>query len=116
MAASEQGLSDSKTLEAEKSPVAEKPPVFGAVLADKGYDSNDLLKYTASLKAEAVIPAKKNRKVQRPLNRELYKDRNKIERFFSRVKHYRRIATRYEKTARNYMAMLHLVAAMVWLL
>jgi transposase len=89
---------------------------LGAVLADKGYDSDDLLKYVASLDAEAVIPAKKNRTVGRPLNRELYKDRNKVERFFSRVKHYRRIATRYEKTARNYMAMLHLVSTMVWLL
>lgn len=95
---------------------SETPPALGAVLADKGYDSDDLLTYVASLKAEAVIPAKKNRKVQRPLNRELYKDRNKVERFFSRVKHYRRIATRYEKTARNYMAMLHLVSTMVWLL
>lgn len=94
----------------------EQPPVFGAVLADKGYDSNDLLKYTASLKAEAVIPPKKNRKAGRLLNRELYKERNKVERFFGRVKHYRRIATRYEKTARNYMALLHFVSAMVWLL
>jgi len=95
---------------------SETPPALGAVLADKGYDSGDLLKYVASLDAEAVIPSKKNRKVQRPLNRELYKDRNKVERFFNRVKHYRRIATRYEKTARNYMAILHLVSTMVWLL
>jgi len=99
-----------------ETPDSEQTPALGAVLADKGYDSDDLLKYVASLEAEAVIPAKKNRTVQRPLNRELYKDRNKVERFFNRVKHYRRIATRYEKTARNYMAMLHLVSAMVWLL
>jgi putative transposase len=96
--------------------VPEQPPVFGAVLADKGYDSDDLLKCTASLKAEAVIPSKKNRKVQRTLNRGLYKDRNKIERFFGRVEHYRRIATCYEKTARNYLVLLHFVSAMVWLL
>jgi transposase len=99
-----------------ETPGSEAPPALGAVLADKGYDSDDLLEYVASLKAEAVIPAKKNRAVQRPLNKELYKDRNKVERFFGRVKHYRRIATRYEKTARNYMAMLHLVSTMVWLL
>jgi len=116
VAAFEQGLSDSKTLDTEKPPVAKKPPVFGAVLADNGHDSNDLLKYTASLKAEAVIPANKNHKVQRPLNRELYKDRNKVERFFNSVKHYRRIATRYEKTARNYMALSRFVSAMVLLL
>ena len=106
---------DAETPAAE-TPDSELPPALGAVLADKGYDSDDLLRYVASLKAEAVIPAKKNRAVQRPLNRELYKDRNKVERFFNRVKHYRRIATRYEKTARNYMAMLHLVSTMVWLL
>ncbi len=103
-------------LSGSETPDSEQTPALGAVLADKGYDSNDLLKYVASLEAEAVIPAKKNRTVQRPLNRELYKDRNKVERFFNRVKHYRRIATRYEKTARNYMALLHLVSAMVWLL
>ena len=96
-----------------ETPASEQPPVLEAVLADKGYDSDDLLKYVASLKAEAVIPAKKNRTVQRPLNWELYKDRNKVERFFNRVKHYRRIATRYERTARNYMTMLHLVSAVV---
>jgi len=94
----------SDTENKSKVPHAEAPDAkqrlsLGAVLADKGYDSDDLLKYLASLEAEAVIPAKKNRKVGRPLNRELYKDRNKVERFFNRVKHYRRIATRYEKTA-----------------
>jgi putative transposase len=89
---------------------------IGAVLGDKGYDSNNLLAYVTSLEAEAVIPPKKNRTQQREIDRELYKDRNKVERFIGRIKHYRRVATRYEKTARNYLAMLHLVSAMVWLL
>jgi putative transposase len=106
---------NSETPDAE-TPNSKQPPALGAVLADKGYDSDDLLKYVTSLKAEAVIPAKKNRTIQRPLNKELYKDRREAQRFFNRVKHFRRIATRYEKTARNYMAMLHLVSAMVWLL
>jgi len=88
----------------------------GAVLGDKGYDSNALLKYIDSLEAEVVIPPKKNRLDQREYSRELYKDRNKIERFINRIKHYRRVATRYEKTARNYLAMLHLVSSLVWLL
>lgn len=118
--ASEEETSDSETPETEmpdtETPDAKQHLALGAVLDDKGYDSDDLLEYVASLKAEAVIPAKKNRTVQRPLNRELYKDRNKVERFFGRVKHCRRIATRYEKTARHYMAMLHLVSTMVWLL
>jgi putative transposase len=92
---SEIETSDSETPDTETLDT-EQCPVLGAVF-DKGRDSDDLLKYVASLKAEAVIPAKKNRTVQRPLSRELYKDRNKVERFFNRVKHYRRIATRYEK-------------------
>ena len=50
------------------------------------------------------------------LNREFYEDRNTVERFFNRGKHYRRIATRYEKTARDYLAMLHFVSTMVELL
>jgi transposase len=63
-----------------------------------------------------VIPSRSRRKTKRRIDRELYKDRNKIERFIGRIKHYRRIATRYEKSARNYLAMLHLVSAMVLLL
>lgn len=89
---------------------------LGAILADKGYDSDALLKYIVELEADAVIPPKKNRTEPREIDRELYKDRNKIERLIGRIKHYRRVATRYEKRARNYLAMLHLVSAMVLLL
>ena len=87
-----------------------------AILADKGYDADALLEQIALWEAEAVIPSKKNRKEQRDIDWELYRDRNKIECFIGRIKQYRRIATRYEKTARNYLAMLHLVSSMVWLL
>ncbi len=87
-----------------------------AVLADKGYDANDFVDEIEALGAEAVIPSRKNRTVAREHDVELYKDRYKIECFFGRIKHYRRIATRYEKTARNYLALLHLASALVWLL
>jgi transposase len=87
-----------------------------AVLADKGYDSDRFVAQIDALGADAVIPSRSNRKQPREHDAELYKDRNKVERFFGRIKHYRRVATRYEKTARNYLAMLHLVGAMVWLL
>lgn len=88
-----------------------------AVLADKGYDSNDLVAHIESeFEAEAVIPSRKNAKHPREIDRELYEDRNKIERFIGRVKHYRRVATRYEKTARNYMAFLHVASIMTLLL
>ena len=87
-----------------------------AVIADKGYDSNAFVDYVQAHEAEAVIPSRRRRKEQREIDRNLYKDRNKVERFFSRIKHYRRIATRYEKTARNYLSMVYLASAMTWLL
>ncbi len=65
---------------------------------------------------QVVIPSRRNCKEQRKIDENLYKDRNKIERFFNRLKHYRRIATRYEKTARNYLAFIHLAATMILLL
>ncbi len=88
----------------------------GAVIADKGYDCDALLTFIHSKGAEAVIPSRRNRKEKRQIDDNLYKDRNKIERFFNRMKHFRRIATRYEKTARNYLAFVHLAALMTWLL
>jgi transposase len=89
---------------------------FGALIADKGFDSNDFIEQVESLEAVVVIPPRKNRLVQRDIDRNLYADRNKIERFFGRIKHYRRIATRYEKTARNYRSFLHLASIITWLL
>ena len=86
-----------------------------ALLADKGYDADH---FTDSLTARAikvVIPPKSNRKVKRDCDFALYCERNLVERFFSIIKHFRAIATRYEKTARNFLAGLHLVCALVWL-
>jgi len=62
-----------------------------------------------------VIPSKKNRKVSRECDKELYKERNLVERFFQKLKHFRRIATRYERLVRNYQAMLSLVSTVIWL-
>ena len=82
----------------------------GAVIGDKGFDSDAFIAYIEALEAEAIIPSKKNRAIQRELDTNLYADRNKTCRFFGRIKHYRRIATRYEKTARNYLAFLHVAS------
>lgn len=68
----------------------------GAVLADKAYDSNVLREISAGMKAEAVIPSKRNRKVLIPHDEAAYKHRNQIERCFGRLKHFWRFATRYE--------------------
>ena len=64
----------------------------------------------------AVIPPKANRRVQREYDKELYKARYLIENFFARLKQFRAIATRYDKTARNFLAAVHLVAAVIWLI
>jgi transposase len=85
------------------------------VIGDKGYDSDELVEAIQAKGAEAVIPPMKHRKVQRGYDEERYKDRNLVERFFSKVKQYRRVATRYEKTARNFLAFVHVASIMVLL-
>jgi transposase len=87
----------------------------GAVIADKAYDSDALVRSIEGGGAEAVIPPKKNRVVERSYDKHLYKERNKVERFINLIKQYRRVATRYEKTARNFLAFVHVAAVMVLL-
>jgi transposase len=86
-----------------------------AVIADKGYDADALVQRIQARGAQALIPPRANRKELRVYDTHLYKDRNLIERLFARIKHFRRIATRYEKLDSNYMAFLHLVCTFVWL-
>jgi len=87
-----------------------------AILADKAYDADDrVLNPLREAGKEIVIPPKKNRKEQRDYDKELYKARHLIENFFCRLKQYRAIATRYDKTARNFLAAVYLAAAVVWL-
>jgi transposase len=85
-----------------------------AVLADKGYDTDQVLAQVAHSGAVAVIPPKSNRKIQREYDRELYKQRNLIERAFNKLKHCRRIATRYDRKACYFLAFLQLAAAHIW--
>ena len=99
----------------EAGTLAESNPPLEAIIADKGFDRTDFVEWVEAREAERVIPSRRSNTVQRTIDQNLDKDRNKIERFFGRIKHYRRIATRYEKTARNYMAFLH-VASIVTLL
>lgn len=85
------------------------------VIGDKGYDSDTLVSRIQARGAEAVIPPKRNRKQPRPYDANRYKDRNLAERFWGLTKQYRRVATRYEKTARNFLGFVHLAAIMVLL-
>lgn len=85
------------------------------VIADKAYDSNELLATIDEMGASAIIPSKANRKQQRELDGEAYKRRNRVERFFCcLLKQFRRIATRYEKLASRYAAFVLVVAGFVW--
>ena len=86
-----------------------------AMLADKGYDADSFIESLKVRKIRPVIPPKANRKIQRNCDFALYAERNLVERFFNFIKHFRGIATRYEKTARNFLAGLHLVCALAWL-
>lgn len=85
------------------------------VMADKGYDADALIGEIQSIEAIAVIPPKSNRKIPRDYDEYLYRERNLVERVFQKLKHYRRIATRYERLAVTYQAMLSLVASIIWL-
>ena len=86
-----------------------------AVLADRAYDSNALRALIASMKAQAVVPSTRSRKRPIPHDRTVYKLRNRIERCFGRMKHYRRFATRYDRRTIHYQGFVHLAAAMEWL-
>jgi putative transposase len=87
-----------------------------AVLADRGYDADSLITYLQGLDTEVVIPAKKNRLEPRLIDENLYKDRNKVERYFNKLKQYRRAATRYEKTAASFAGFVYLASIMILLL
>ena len=85
------------------------------VIADKGYDSDLFIVAIESGEAIAVIPPRRNRTTARTYDEHLYRERNLVERVFQKLKHYRRIATRYERLAITYQAMLSLVATVIWL-
>lgn len=88
---------------------------FEAVIGDQGFDSRKLVEFIESRGGEAVIPSRKNCTEQRDYDRERYKDRNRVERFWTKVKPDRRVATRSEKTARNFLAFIHVASIMVLL-
>ena len=85
------------------------------VIADKGYDADHLSETIEVQGATAVIPPRRNRTNPRNYDHHQYKERHLVERFFNRIKQFRRIATRYEKRDASFMAMLNLVCAFIWL-
>jgi transposase len=87
----------------------------GGVIADKAYDSNALRDLIAEAGAQAVIPSKTSRNLVIPHDAVAYALRNRIERFFNKLKHFRHIATRYDRRAIHFLACLHLASAMIWM-
>lgn len=86
---------------------------FNALLADKAFDADWLLAELDARGARAVIPPEANRKFLRDYDKHAYKWRHLIENFFAKIKEFRAIATRYEKTACSYAANWHLAAAII---
>jgi transposase len=88
----------------------------GILLADKAFDADErVIKPLAAAGKSVVIPSKANRRVPRKFDRHLYAARDLIENYFAKLKQYRAIATRYDKTARNFLAAVHLAASVIWL-
>jgi len=85
------------------------------LIADKGYDAQYLVENAEQAGMTVVIPTRKNKKNQRKVDKYLYKQRNLIERFYNKIKHFRRIATRYDKLASSFMAFLHFAGIYLWI-
>lgn len=86
-----------------------------AVLADKAYDSNALREIIAEAGAQAVIPSNRSRKTLIPHDPAIYRHRNRIERCFNKLKHFRRFATRYDRRALHFLSFIQLAATMIWM-
>ncbi|MGV8947829.1 MAG: IS5 family transposase [Candidatus Paracaedibacter sp.] len=85
------------------------------ILGDKAFDSDDFINQILSQSCQAVMPPRSNRKVQRQVDYNLYKERHLIECFFSKVKHFRRLFSRFDKMAVAYMGFLAFASAIIWL-
>ncbi len=108
-------LSAGQIADIEQAEALIKDQPAGFVVADKGYDSDAFADTVSAQGAQPVIPPRSNRLNPRTFDRHIYKSRNLIERFFSRIKQFRRIATRYDKLAKSFLSFVHLACAFVWL-
>ena len=90
-------------------------PHPGDVIADRGYDARAVLNLIAARGGRGHIPTQRDRKVQRSVDPALYRQRNLIERFFNKLKHFRKVATRYEKSAQNYLAIVLMASSRLWM-
>jgi transposase len=90
-------------------------PTASIVVADRGYDSRAIIDMVAARGGAAHIPTQSRVKLQRSVAPELYRQRNLVERYFCNLKQFRRIATRFDKLARNFLAAVALASSRRWL-
>jgi transposase len=88
---------------------------FERIIADRSYDSDKFLLVITGKGTEAVIPPRKNRQESREYDKHLYKERHLVECFICKIKHFRRIFSRYDKLAKRYLAFLSFASALIWL-
>ena len=88
---------------------------MGALIADKGDDAGDIIEAVTEIGAEVVIPSRSNRIETRGYDSELYKERHLIERMFSQLKHFRRVATRYDQLGVTFLAFVVIAGIYLWL-
>ena len=98
----------------EAEALIEAIPEGATLLGDKGYDSNAIREAAAARNVWANIPNRSNRKQRFAFSAWVYRQRNLVERFFNRIKHFRGIATRYDKCPENYLAAVKLICARIW--
>lgn len=84
-------------------------------LSDTAYDSDEIRSYVKSKNSVPVIPPRKNRIIQHEYDKHIYKERHAIECFFGKIKHFRRIFSRFDKKAKTYVSFLSFVGALIWL-
>ena len=89
-------------------------PTASTVVADRGYDSNAVLDLIARSGAKPNIPSCSRRIVRRTVDPAIYRQRNLIERFFCKLKQFRRVATRFDKLARNFLAAVLIASTRLW--
>jgi transposase len=85
------------------------------VIADKGYDSGVFVLHLKERDAEAVIPSRATHKVQRVIDTHLYKERHLVENQIGKLKHFRRVFSRFDKLAKNYLSFIYFASTVIWL-
>ena len=88
---------------------------FETLIADKGYDYDDFIEIAAQNSRQICVPSSINRRIQRQIDWHLYKERHLVECFINKLKHFRRVFSRFDKLAKNYLSFVQFAAALIWL-